>query len=299
MLALNSDYYGESKNSEEVKNTLAEIAKAGFTHVHWCHEWCGDYLYSVYEIIQIKEWLAEFGLKVKAVHATDGFKFPLSTEGAIQKQDNRSYTSAVEYSRLAGVELIQNRVDMARELDAGTIVLHMLLPYKDFEKDASIRDRFYAQTFKSLDVLEPYCRSRHIRICIENLPNSPHEHQVYQFERLFERYDKDFLGLCFDTGHANIICPDKLEFARIYKDRLFMVHIHDNHGFQPGIPNSDEHLIPFSGTFDWDGFARILASSAYEEPYVLEVANSGDPLAFPGKTFKAGEKLAAMVKKYK
>jgi sugar phosphate isomerase/epimerase len=289
MLAFATDYYGESKNTGEIRNTLERIARAGFTHVHWGHEWCGDYTYSIYEILQIKTWLTELGLKVKGIHATDGVFNPPKDPAV--KQNNRSYTSPIEFNRLAGVEIIQNRVDMAYELNAESIVLHLHLPYKDFEKDPAFRDQFYTQACKSLDELEPYCRTRQIRICIENLPDSPMKHQSYQFEILFRRYSPDYLGFCFDTGHANIICPDSLEFARLYKDRLFMVHIHDNHG------QTDEHLLPFEGTFNWEGFAEVFASSAYEKPYLLETQLKGeeDHTRYLESAYKAGEKFSAMV----
>ena len=59
-----TDYRGESRNSVDIKNALTRIAQAGFSHVHWCHEYTGSYLYSVHEMLQIKEWCDEQGLKV-------------------------------------------------------------------------------------------------------------------------------------------------------------------------------------------------------------------------------------------
>jgi sugar phosphate isomerase/epimerase len=306
MIALATDYNGESKNTGRIKETLARIARAGFSHVHWGHEWSGDYSYSVYEMFQIKEWLGELGLGVKGIHATDGVKRrgPEMYRYLWTEQNTRSYTAENEYNRLAGVELIKNRVDLAHELETREIVLHMQLPYKSFEKDGGYKERYYTQVCRSFDELEPYCKARHIRICVENLMGTPIEHQLYEFKLIFERYDRDFLGLCFDTGHANVVCPDKLELARLYADRLFSVHIHDNHGLispgcwedGPKMSACDEHILPFEGTFDWEGFAQILAASPYEAPYLLESqCNGGDEDAFLRKAIKAGERFAGMV----
>ena len=50
--------------------------------------------------------------------------------------DLKDYTSSTEYSRLAGLELVKNRVELARVLDAHAIVLHLNLPWQYFETEA-------------------------------------------------------------------------------------------------------------------------------------------------------------------
>ncbi|MDR1862788.1 MAG: sugar phosphate isomerase/epimerase [Treponema sp.] len=309
MLAISSDYNGESKNAGVIKGTLARIAGSRFSHVHWGHEWSGDYSYSIYEMLQIKEWLRELGLKVKGIHASDGTRRsdPAMYRYLWTEQNTRSYTEENEYNRLAGVELIKNRIDLAHELETREVVLHMQLPYKSFEGDSRYKARYYAQACRSFDELEPYCRARHVRICVENLMGTPREHQLYQFKLLFERYDRDFLGLCFDTGHANVVWPDSLELARLYTGRIFIVHIHDNHGLRSPecweddlkMSACDEHLLPFEGTFDWEGFAGILAASPYEPPYLLESQmRGGDEGEYLSRAVKAGEAFAALAAKY-
>jgi sugar phosphate isomerase/epimerase len=307
MFAFATDYNGENRNTADIKENLAKLARAGFTHVHWGHEWDGPYSYSVYEMLQIREWLDELGLKAKGVHASDGARrsrVKTMYHYAWRQENIRDYTSENEYNRLAGVELIKNRVDLAHALDAENIVLHMQLPYKSFQEDPSFQDRYYTQACKSFDELVYYCKARNIRICIENLPGAPPEYQRRQFDFLFGRYDRDFLGFCFDTGHANIICSDNLEFARRYQDRIYMVHMADNHGLSseecwedgPGMSACDEHLLPFEGSFDWEGFAPILAASPYKPPYLLEAQyKGGDETAYLKRAIQAGERFAALI----
>ena len=96
MLGFATDYAGESASVEEMYRTLSDISEAGFSHIHWTHEWSGDYTYSVYEMIQIREWMDALGLKSKGLHATEG-----SNRRNIQgkysyrwsEQDRRDYTS--------------------------------------------------------------------------------------------------------------------------------------------------------------------------------------------------------------
>ena len=45
-LAIATDYSGESSRTEDSEHILKMVSQAGFTHIHWCHEWDGDYTYS-------------------------------------------------------------------------------------------------------------------------------------------------------------------------------------------------------------------------------------------------------------
>jgi sugar phosphate isomerase/epimerase len=296
MFALATDYHGESRNTEKIKQTLVNIAGAGFSHIHWCHEWKGDYLYSVHEMRQIRGWLNELGLKTKGVHATCGenrSRYASVREFDTERENLKDYVSQNEYNRLAGVDLIKNRVDLARELGTGEIVLHLPLPCKIFESDSSFKEKFYTGAFRSFDELKDHCREKQVRICVENLPDYPDVYQTEMFDRLFERYDAAFMGICFDTGHGNVTSPDKLYFARRYIDRLFIVHMHDNHA------KSDEHLIPFEGNFDWEGFAEVLVKSPYQLPYLLEInERDADENVFFRKVLEAGKKINALVERH-
>jgi sugar phosphate isomerase/epimerase len=281
---MTTDFHGETRDPGEIRETLAKIARAGFSHVHWCHEWNGPYLYSVYEMFQIREWLDELGLRVKGLHASSG-------GGA------KDYGSLNDYHRLAGVELVKNRVEMAHILDAGDLVLHFYQPEEAFEKDRDFRKRFFDQSFRSFDELEPFCRTRRIRICVENMWNNTGAATYAMYDALFERYDAGFMGLCFDTGHANLVCEgNRAGYAERYKDRLFMIHIHDNRG------EKDEHLLPFEGTFDWEAFAPVLARSPYEFPVLMEPTmrgyadkDAGDDGPWLARALRAGERFSGMV----
>lgn len=312
MLAFNTDWLGESQNIYEIEDCLKAIADAGFSHVHWCHNWDGEYTYSVMEMLQIRGWMKKYNLKMKGIHATEGHhrtnvlgKYKYRWE----RENRRDYTSENEFNRIAGVELIKNRVDMAYLLDTSEIVLHMQLPYRAFEEDPSFRDRYYAQVCKSFDELEFYCKTRGVRLCMENLLGTPNEHQIYQFDLLFDRYDSDFLGYCCDTGHALVTSKtDCLELPKRYVDRMFFIHTSDNIGLQSPdcweddikMTHCDQHRLPFEGKYDWDGFAKLVAQSPYEYPIVLEVS-SNDPTdtGYLARARETGERLRKLVEDYR
>ncbi|MDR0720084.1 MAG: sugar phosphate isomerase/epimerase [Treponema sp.] len=296
MFALSSDYNGESRNTEKIRRILSAIAGAGFSHVHWCYEWKGPYLYSSHEMRQIKEWLGELGLKAKGIHGSCGeirFKHTTPRKFEWERENLKDYVSSNEYNRLAGVELVKNRIDLAGELETGEIVLHLPLPYRIFEKHSSFKEEFYTAACKSFDELKDYSLEKGVRICIENLPDCPERCQTEMFDRLFDRYDRTYMGFCFDTGHGNMSSRDCLYFARRYTDRMFIVHIHDNHG------SSDEHLIPFEGTFNWEGFAELLVKSPYKLPCLFEVNIRGtDENLFFKKVLEAGRKFQAITERF-
>lgn len=313
-LAIATDYLGESPCLDETEKRLERIAKAGFSHVHWAHEWNGDYIYSIHEMDWIHRTLKKYGLKVKGIHASQG---SIRSDDFFQNfhrndQMRKDYSSLNEYSRKAGVDLIKNRIDMAVILETKEIVLHMIQPCCDFGRDG-YEEQYYHQIFKSLDELKEYCMNRNVRICIENMWAPNNEMQIRQFDRIFQRYGSEFLGICIDTGHA-LLADEKrnaLELAERYMDRIFCIHAQDNIGpdfkkrraaktLEESCKASgpDLHRIPFDGIFDWERFSAILANSPYELPIVLEtVCKEENEMDFLQKNIAAGRKITEMVEK--
>lgn len=294
-LGVNTDFDREFEKIEEIEESIRQISAAGFTHMHWCYEWDGDYLYAHSEMEQIREWMDKYGLKAKSLHASKGSRGIGS--GRRESHYRKDYTSGVEYNRIAGVELIKNRVELAHMLGTTEIVLHMYLPYQDFADVPGAKEDFYRQIYRSLDELQPFCKERKVRICVENLFEAPGELQLEQFDRLFSRYPADFIGLCLDTGHAHLVWGNEFisVFADRFKDRLYSIHMHDNRGWgkEPGC--NDAHMLPGECSIDWPALMEVLNRSAYEDPWVLEVMKPAgeDAAAFLKRARSAGEWMAA------
>ena len=70
-IALNTDIVTSGGSPEP---WLRLISEAGFTHLHWCHQWCTDVLYSRYEIAQYKQWLKQYGLQLLDIHGSAGME---------------------------------------------------------------------------------------------------------------------------------------------------------------------------------------------------------------------------------
>lgn len=79
------------------------------------------------------------------------------------------------------------------------------------------------------------------------------------------------LGFCLDVGHAHL---DKREdggrtYLEALKDRLALVHVHDNHGGHG--KEGDEHLPPGKGTIDVERDVRAVRAAGYDGRLTLEI----------------------------
>jgi sugar phosphate isomerase/epimerase len=240
MLSVTSDYATSTGSPEPA---LRRIAAAGFTHVHWCHQWCTDFLYSASEMAQIRRWMAEFGLALCDVHASHG--------------KEKGWCSPAEYERQAGLELVRNRIRFAAELGADVVIIHL----PGLPENPADDPGFSARLHDSIESLFPELAACGVRLAFENMirDNFPH------IGSLLAEYPADRVGLCYDSGHGNMN-PGALASLDALKERLIAVHLHDNDG------QLDQHLPPFGGTVDWSELARILAASEYRKPLSFEVA---------------------------
>ncbi|HOS93842.1 MAG TPA: sugar phosphate isomerase/epimerase family protein [Armatimonadota bacterium] len=266
LLSVTTDYATDSGCPEPA---LRRIAEAGFTHIHWCHHWSSDFVYSHAEVDQILRWMKGFGLKLTDLHGSIG--------------PEKNWGSPREYERLAGVELVLNRIEMTAWLGGDVVIMHLPAGCPEGDEEAWTRFR------RSMDALEPYASIHAVRIAIEN---GGSDASFDAIERVFGMYGPEFVGLCYDSGHGNLF-PGGLDRLAKLADRLISVHLHDNQG------TGDDHNLPFSGTVDWERLTGILARSGYTKWISEEVSirNSGlaEEPAFLTKAFETAQRLQEMV----
>jgi sugar phosphate isomerase/epimerase len=285
MLSITTDYLTDHGDPEPI---LRQIAEAGFSHVHWCHHWDDDFIYADAEIEQIGRWLREYGLQLNDVHASEG--------------QEKFWYSAKEYERLAGVELVKNRLDFAARLGGDAIVMHVSPPTQHPEL-RQFNELAWTQLRKSLDALQPYALEQGVRIAIENLIDSAavkagvvtvsETGDNYDWiEQLFALYPPNFLGVCYDSGHANL-GYDRMEGLDALKDRLCVLHLNDNDG------QGDLHQLLFQGTVRWEPLAELIAASAYDKPMSMEITmrhtGISDPQEFLRQAHTTGMRFSALV----
>ena len=267
MISLTSDYVTGTGDPSPYLRLMAE---AGFTHVHWCHQWRSDFLYADSEIEQIGRWLDEFGLKLNDVHGSEGIE--------------KFWYAPEEYARLAGIELVKNRIDFTARLGGDAVVMHAypptvrpdLAPYNDF---------LFDQIRRSLDDLQAYAVTRGVRIALENLIDfAATEAEVADvtqagdnaelLARLITAYPPEFLGFCFDSGHA-ILGRDRTDAYAPLFARLAVLHLHDNDGID------DQHLPVYDGAVKWEQLAGLIGASPYRKPLSFELSINHSGFAEP------------------
>jgi sugar phosphate isomerase/epimerase len=246
-LAVNTDFQKGTGCPEE---SLRAAAAAGFTHLHWCHQWNTDFIYGEAEQEQIKAWLHEFGLTLLDIHGSVG--------------PEKNWFSLLEYERLAGVEMVANRLKMHAAL-GGTGVVMMHAPAITARTPPGDVDVIRAQTAalrKSLHELTPLIRQTGVPIALENTPNDLFE----VIAEMFDAFPPEIVGLCYDSGHGHMGEDRGLDFLEVHADRLLALHLHDNDG------GNDQHQPPYMGTLDWERLANLLAGSAYRRELSFEIA---------------------------
>ena len=269
-LAVNTDYdvgYGSPLPS------IRQVAEAGFTSIIWGHQWDTDFLYSPSEVAAIAACLEQQRVTLVDLHGTSGVE--------------KCWYSPVEYERLAGVELVRNRIEMTARLGGDAVVLHPMV----CEPDALAELR--AQGLKSLQELEAVARNRGVLLALENLFGSERTkhpdggRQCFDtIEYFFECFPPDYLGFCWDTGHCLILGDDALERgAALARGRLRALHLNDNRG------RDDLHSPPLTWSDCWEFVAATIAESPYpaDKPLAFEVnANPNDvePEAFLNEVYR-------------
>ncbi len=251
-ISVSSNLFSSAGDPEK---SLRLISESGFTHLLWGHHWNSDFAYGRHELAAIKEMLKTYQLKIQDVHGCANAE--------------KSWFSVLEYQRRAGVELIENRLQMMDALEAsGVLVMHQpRLKADSSPEEIAYKRRQFESLLKSMDEVIPVLEKYDAVIALENMPGDTWEFLTY----LLDNYPAERFGFCFDSGHANIDLRKQYAECEKYKKRICSVHLHDNDG------TGDQHLAPFYGSSDWEQIAGILDSSAYRGVlnFELHIQKSG------------------------
>jgi len=109
-----------------------------------------------------------------------------------------------------------------------------------------------------------------VGLAIENLPPEYLAADMDELMLLVEGCESKRVGVCFDTGHANLLHLPMDKCLQKIGDRLFTIHWHDNDG------SSDQHWLPGAGGIDWAGFFAGLGELGWDRPICLESGPPGD-----------------------
>ena len=252
---------------------LAQIAGYGFEAVE-VFATRSHFDYRDAEAVEdLARWLAETGLTLESVHApiTDRFGHP----------DAVTYSTAVSDSgaRQTAVREAEAALQLAARIPFRTLVVHLGTPAS--KKNGADNSR--AAALRSAEEICRLAEAARVRVALEVIPNALSAPEA--LASLIEReLDAPHAGICMDFGHAFMggDVPDAIETAA---EHLIATHVHDNHG------RSDEHLVPYRGSIDWDAALVTMLKIGYEGTYMMEIANTGSPATVLEEARRARERF--------
>ncbi len=218
------------------------VREAGFRAVELCLYFKQPRFYTPNDAARVAQRAGEADIRLHSMH---GFTGPL---------ENLTLTSEMYLA----VNL--NIIEFMRRLGMSTLVLH--LPIATQPDLPSTLQNARAV----LDVLLPPAREAGITLAVENTYDPAQYCAKDFFNALFNAYDEEEVGLCYDSGHA--LMTNEEDLLECFGDRLVAVHLHDNDGI------NDLHLPPGQGLADWQFLRYRIQSSRLAGPIHLEVSRT-------------------------
>ena len=229
-----------------VKEKVEELLKEISTKYIWGGSYGHFLFFTDKEIEEYRNFLEENGLQIEQIHCIFGGDYDFSIP------DENKRAVIVESTKSALIKLGKVKVK--------NFVIHCSGIINENEKKERIKI-----FIDSLSRILPVAEKTGIKIAIENVSSSQNViGTAEEIMEILEKFNSPCLGVCFDTGHANLTGRFKEEFL-ILKDKIFTFHIHDNDG------KRDLHLPPVMGTIDWKWFVKELKKSNYSGQLPLEI----------------------------
>ncbi|NJD77332.1 MAG: sugar phosphate isomerase/epimerase [Candidatus Methanoperedens sp.] len=168
--------------------------------------------------------------------------------------------------------LIEESIMIADALDSGIVVIHPGRINTD-------RRKSFEDMTSGLSDISGFAEDRNVMLGLENKEGTDPCNLCCSASELIEaieQIDSTNLGATFDIGHANLTCngdPSRLrDFARIIREYVVHVHVHDNNGILTEKYWGDTHGAPGTGNIDFS----IMEELDFNGIYNLEVFSVED-----------------------
>ncbi len=161
------------------------------------------------------------------------------------------------------VEAMKKAIAGASVLGSALFVVHPRMPYMESDR---CPDEVFAINGEFITRLADFALDYGVTICLENMPWRTFPlSRIEDTVRLCDAVGRENVGICLDTGHANIFKNgDVADAVYVSAGRLKALHIHDNRG------EDDEHLVIGEGIINWEGFAKALKDIGFRGTVSVE-----------------------------
>jgi len=207
------------------------------------------------QVAELGHWFRDAQLKLHSLH------LPMFSDDQWGRTGPNSVLTITETSKPKRIEMvdeIKRAIEVAEEIPCRFAIQHLGVSGEEFDL------KKWDAAFTAMEDLNLFARARGVEILLENIPN-----ELSSGERLMGFLAMTHLknGLCFDTGHANIMEGIDAAWAAM-KTRVRSTHIHDNDG------KTDNHRFPLlakDGTVNWRKTMSLFRSQPGQYPLLLEV----------------------------
>ena len=165
-------------------------------------------------------------------------------------------------------EIIRTSVSAAALLGAPVCVYH---PRTAISRGYDWR-LSYAHNREALKPILEIAVKEGVHVAVENIPIFPDcpQHRFYSSDpddlcELVDSFGFAPIGVCWDTGHANLMSFDQPKVIRQLGSRILCTHISSN------FKEQDWHLLPIYGYLDWEKLMAAFRDIGYDRDLTLEL----------------------------
>lgn len=199
------------------------------------------------KILELNQELQARNISILSVHAPFGENKDLSDPGFITRNRAISqHLATMEKMDIIKIPVLTIHPGSRLELES--------------ESQIPLREKLFR---KSLETLLKQAEKLKIKLAVENMLPMRSGAEIRTIKEIIDEFSSPYLGVCFDTGHANV-GKGVLETFNVIKEKIFDFHVHDNDG------TKDMHLQPPYGNIDWTEFFALVKSINYQRPLMVE-----------------------------
>jgi sugar phosphate isomerase/epimerase len=176
--------------------------------------------------------------------------------------------------RQNGVQDAKRKIDRLKDIGGEIIVIHPGGWYRD-EREKDIR---LQNSISSLVEIGKYANIRKIKVAIENLPmeflgDDPEILRKILISVRDETGINKEIGICLDTGHANLT-KSLYKNLEIFGKDILTMHLQDNMGDNRNdrsLAKDDIHVPPGHGQIEWKKLLSKLEKMEYAGSLIFEL----------------------------
>lgn len=264
--------YAPLNNSKTAPHFLRDLAASGVKNIVLSSSVVSDCMKEPYLPECIRKWAEDAGLSFMDGHAL----FPDCVCPSFPVEEKRDFM----------LNYIKMELAIAHAFGVKTFTIHT---GNNFDRTLSV-DVYREAMYRSMEKLLPEAEKNNVIIALENIWTSPNTPEVLL--DVMKKFDSPNLGLCYDSGHANIMKYAKKENSpakiwwntpeeipqddQILEKMLPYVvncHLHDNCG------ERDDHFLPGKGNINWDHIMGLLKKAPRLKCIQNEASYANDTLS--------------------